>query len=200
MNYRSMRFKAIAVGMLMCIVWGSAHAAVESSVDLAQKRVLLLYSYHPTFASSDAILQGARSVLDKHGLTLHIEFMDSKRLLDEVSQANYLRMFAYKLSKRLPYDLVMISDDNALNFALAHRDQLFAGTPIVFLAVNNVEKAVQMDRDPSVTGVVEALSYERTVELMRSLQRPLKQVVVVVDTTPSANGTEPWVAHGGGQR
>ena len=126
------RSKAVAVAMLACLVWASPHAVVERPLDLAQKKVLLLYSYHPTFASSEPILQGVRSVLDKHKLTLHIEFMDSKRLLDEVSKTNFLRMFSYKLSKRPPYDLVMISDDDALDLVLAHQTQLFPQTPIVF--------------------------------------------------------------------
>ncbi len=175
----------MAVAMLACLVWASPHAVVEPPLDLAQKKVLLLYSYHPTFASSDPILQGVRSVLDKHKLSLHIEFLDSKRLLDELSKANFLRMFSYKLSKRPPYDLVMIADDDALDLVLAQQTQLFAQTPIVFLAVNDVQKAIHLDDNPWVTGVVEALSPESTVALMRSLQPSLEQVVVVADATSS---------------
>jgi diguanylate cyclase (GGDEF)-like protein/PAS domain S-box-containing protein len=182
---RVTRSKAIAIGALACLAWASLPAAAESSVDLSHKRVLLLYSYHPTFASSDAILRGVRSVFDEHKLTLHIEFMDSKRLLDKVSKANFLRMFSYKLAKRPRYDLVMVSDDNALDLVLAHRAQLFPRTPIVFLAVNDVQKAIKMDHNPWVTGVVEALSPERTVVMMRSLQPQLGHVVVVADATPS---------------
>lgn len=184
-NGRAMRSRAIVASMLACLAWTSLAAAVEPAVGLTHKRVLLLYSYHPTFASSEPILQGIQSVLDKHKLTLHIEFMDSKRLLDEVSKANFLQTFSYKLSKRPPYDLIMVSDDNALDFALAHQAQLFPQTPIVFLAVNDVQKAIDMDHNPWVTGVVEALSPERTVELMRSLQPGLREVVVVADATPS---------------
>jgi diguanylate cyclase (GGDEF)-like protein/PAS domain S-box-containing protein len=176
---------AIAVGALMCVAWTSLPAAGKSGPDLSHKRVLLLFSYHPTFVSSDAILHGVRSVLDKHGLTLDIEFMDSKRVLDDVSKDNFLRLLSYKLAKRQPYDLVMLSDDNALNFALDNRAQLFPKVPMVFLAVNDAHRAIEMDDHPSITGVVEALSYQRTIDLMQSLQRPLKKIVAVVDTTPS---------------
>jgi hypothetical protein len=183
-NHSAIRSKAIA-GVLACLAWTSLPAAVTPAVDLSQNRVLLLYSYHPTFASSDAILQGVRSVFDKHDLALHIEYMDSKRAAGEYSQEHYRHVLSHKLSQRPPYDLALVSDDNALNFTLAHRAELFPATPIVFLAVNNVDKAIEMDRHASVTGVVEGLSYARTVELMRSLQRRLKRVVVVVDATPS---------------
>ncbi|MDH3673246.1 MAG: PAS domain S-box protein [Gammaproteobacteria bacterium] len=190
LNNTTIRAKFIVIGLLACLAWGSLPAAAAPAGDLFQKRVLLLYSYHPTFVSSEAILQGVRSVLDKHRLTLHIEYMDSKRHVDEVSRANYLRTLSYKLSQRQPYDLVLISDDNALNFTLAHQTQLFPGTPIVFLAVNNVDKASQMDRHPLVTGVVEAVSPAPNVELMHVLQPRLAQVVVVVDTTPSGQADQ----------
>ncbi len=189
-NGRAMRSGVIVASLLACLAWTSPAAAVRPAVGLDHKRVLLLYSYHPTFASSNAILQGARSVLDKHKLTLHIEFMDSKRLLDDVSKANFLQMFSYKLSKRPPYDLVMVSDDNALDLALAHQAQLFARTPIVFLAINDVQKAIDMDHNPWVTGVVEALSPGATVELMRSLHPGLREVVVVADATPSGQADQ----------
>jgi hypothetical protein len=68
-NHSAIRSKAIA-GVLACLAWTSLPAAVTPAVDLSQNRVLLLYSYHPTFASSDAILQGVRSVFDKHDLAL----------------------------------------------------------------------------------------------------------------------------------
>lgn len=184
-NHRSIPSSVIAAGVLACLAWAAPQAAVQPATELSSKRVLLLYSYHPSFSSSEPILQGVRSVFDKHRLTVHLEFMDSKRLLDKTSEENFRRMFSYKLSKRRPYDLVMVSDDNALNLALAHREELFPRTPIVFLAVNDVQKAIALDDDPWVTGVVEALSPKRTIELMRSLQPQLERVVVVADATPS---------------
>lgn len=184
-NRRPTLSSVIAAGLLACLAWAPSQAAVPPLTDLSSKRVLLLYSYHPSFASSEHILQGIRSVFDKHRLTVHIEYMDSKRHLDKTSEENFRRMLSYKLSKRPPYDLVMTSDDNALSLALAHRDELFPRTPIVFLAVNDVQKAIALDDDPWLTGVVEALSPKRTIELMRSLQPGLKRVVVVADGTLS---------------
>ncbi len=175
----------IALGTIACLLPGAPPVNADTDLDLSNKRVLLLYSYHPSFVSSEAILNGVRSVLDKHGLTLDIEYMDTKRVLDTVSKDNLLRSFSYRLAKRPPYDLIILSDDNALDFALHHRARLFPNAPIIFLAVNNLSKAIQMDGHASVTGVVEALSYGRTIDVMRSLQRPLKRIVAVVDASPS---------------
>ncbi len=180
-----LRTLIIAVGALMCVAWASLPAAGKSDPDLGHKRVLLLFSYHPTFVSSDAISRGVRSVLDKHKLALDIEYMDSKRVLDDVSKSNFLRLLSYKLAKRPPYDVVMLADDNALNFAVDHQAQLFSGRPMVFLAVNDIPRAFEMDAHPLITGVVEALSYKRTINLMQSLQRTLKKIAAVVDATPS---------------
>jgi diguanylate cyclase (GGDEF)-like protein/PAS domain S-box-containing protein len=178
--------RVIAIMGLLACVWGTAPRAETGDADaLADKRVLLVYSYHPSFLTSARILQGIRSVFGGTGLTLDIDYMDSKRLLDEHSLANYRSMLSYKLSKRAPYDLVMVSDDNALSFLLANRDGLFPRTPIVFLGVNNVEKAIAMDTHPYVTGVIEAVSLKQTIRLARSLHPILEQIVVAVDATPS---------------
>ncbi len=175
----------VAVGLLMFTAWTLLHAAEVSTHDVSHKKVLLLFSYHPTFVSSPSIVQGVRSVLDKRGIALDIEYMDSKRVLDDVSTNNFLHLLSYKLEKRPPYDLVMLSDDNALRFALDYQAQLFPQIPIVFLGVNDVQTAIQMDDHPLITGVIEAPSYQRTIDLMKSLQRPLTKIIAVVDATPT---------------
>ena len=67
-------------------------------------------------------------------------------------------MLRYKLSYTEPYDIIITSDDNALNFALEHRAELFPTIPIVFLGVNDLQQAHAMNDEPLVTGVVEAIS------------------------------------------
>ncbi len=185
---------AIAVGLLVCLLGTSSRASADVP-DLSHKRVLLLFSYHPTFPTTDHILQGVRSVLDKHGLNLDVEFMDSKRLNDDISRKYFQQLLAYKLSRRNPYDLVMVSDDNAFNFVLEHQSALFPQTPVVFLAVNNAAKAYTMDSNAWVTGVVEAVSVAETMHLMRSLHPTLKRVVVPVDTTPSGHADRAMIAY-----
>ena len=186
-------YKQIAVFFLSLFVGVIAFSHITTaneSSSLAEKRVLLLYSYHPTFITSERILDGVQSVLGAYSLTLDIEYMDSKRHSDKKHINNFIQMFSNKLSNRPPYDLVLISDDNALNFILEYQDRFFPQTPVVFMAVNNVAKAIRMNEHSYITGVVEAVTPEQSIELARSIHKPLKKVTVVVDDTASGKGDQ----------
>ncbi len=89
---------------------------------------------------------------------------------------------------RAPYDVIIVADDNAFRFALDQQEKLFNEQPIVFLGVNNVDLAIQQNANPKITGVVEAVSMEETVELMLKLRPETTNVVALVDDTPSGQG------------
>ena len=122
----------LAGAMLLCLSAAQAVAAAGAA-PLAGKRVLLLYSYNSEFPSSAAILEGVQSVFAEAGVHVDTEFMDSKRIPDDALRENFRQLLAVKLARLPPYDLVMVSDDNAFGFAREHHDSLFAGLPVVFL-------------------------------------------------------------------
>ncbi|MCB1743842.1 MAG: EAL domain-containing protein [Gammaproteobacteria bacterium] len=171
-----------------------AHAA---DAPRTASRVLLLYAYHPTFASSRPIADGVDRVLGGRNVQLDVEYMDSKRhprLSDREVFTNLLR---HKLDRLPAYDVVLASDDNALDFALEHQDGLFRGAPIVFLAVNDLRKAHALDANPRVTGVVEHVSMADTVRLARRLSPELREIFAVVDDTTSGRADlQAWQALG----
>jgi diguanylate cyclase (GGDEF)-like protein/PAS domain S-box-containing protein len=180
------RRTAFLLACLLSIVWMSVVIAEEAlHADLSGKRILLLYAYHPSFPTSPKVKDGIRSVFGRKMPVIDMEYMDSKRLYDAASRENFLAMLRYKLSHREPYDLVMTADDNALDFMLEHGAELFPDVPTVFLGVNNIEKALQLNRNPLFTGVVEASSFGETIALALALQPARNRLHVVVDGTTS---------------
>ncbi|MEF2229833.1 MAG: PAS domain S-box protein [Pseudodesulfovibrio sp.] len=153
--------------------------------DGAHPRVLFLSSYHPAFPSFAAQLSGLRQILDPAGVELDVEFMDSKRFLDEANFANFTRLLAYKLGKLPRYDVLVAGDDNAFNYAIAHRNDLFARVPVVFMAVNDVDNALNQSRRHAMTGVLETVSMNETLDLLHRALPGLKRVVAIADATPS---------------
>lgn len=114
--------------------------------------------------------------------------MDTKRFNDKSNIEYFKTQLAYKLSKIPEYDVIITGDDNALTFALENHHELLNNTPVVFLGVNNVTKALQQNQNPLVTGVIEAVSIRETIELMTKLHPSVKKVVALVDSTPSGQG------------
>lgn len=150
--------------------------------------VLFISSYHPGFPTFFQQVDGLKSIFNKSEVDFDIEFMDTKRFPDKLNRDNFERLLTCKLQQRKPYDVVVVADDNAFQFALDQQDNLFSGLPIVFFGVNNVDLAVQQNSNPKITGVVEAVSMNETIELMIRLRPDTANVIALVDDTPSGQG------------
>lgn len=161
---------------------------LNASDNKDEKRILLLYSYDPAFPTSSRVLEGFYSVFKRSdpSLKLDIEYMDTKRHYDAKSQEKFLSLISYKFEKRPKYDVIITIDDNALNFALAHRAALFPTTDVVFTGVNDLGKIDFLESIPWLTGVVEAASYIETLELMLSLQPERDNIHVITDNTTTS--------------
>src|SRR5688500_6418774 len=122
-------------------------------------RVFLVNSYHRQYRWTDQHVEGVREGLagtvDEE--RLFIEYMDSRRMVDDEEHLSRLAaLYQHKLGA-LPPDLVMVSDDSALAFALRHRRALFPDAPIVFYGINSWSHE-DAERIPNATGVLEGLA------------------------------------------
>jgi diguanylate cyclase (GGDEF)-like protein/PAS domain S-box-containing protein len=155
------------------------------SLELQPKRILVLFSYSPTSPTFMDAIGGIQSVLTNDRFTIDIEFLNSKHYHTPENTLLFYQHLAYKMANRPSYHLVMTADDNALNFALQHRDSLFKEMPIVFFGLNNLATANLVDADPLVTGVVETLSIQENLALVKKLQPKLTNIVALVDDSPT---------------
>jgi len=183
MRGRFLKFAILALALFVAAT--TAHATV-----LADKRVLFISSYDLGFNTVPKQIEGIRAGFDEFleggpPPVIDVEFMDTKRLGTEIYRRLFRESLATKLAAVDPYDLVIVGDDNALNFALGERDALFAGLPIVFHSVNNVEQAAALNEDPQFTGVVEELSLIRTIDLIKKLSPDSRKLFAIGDPTPT---------------
>ncbi len=154
----------------------------QSSVD---GRVLLISAYHPGFQTFFQQVDGIRSVINGNNISLDIEFMDTKRFYSDTHLNQFYQYLASKLNQLPSYDVIIVADDNALNFALNHKDELFPNTPIVFLGINNLTLAQTASSETLITGVVENTSIPETLGVAMRLQPIADTVVAIVDDTTS---------------
>jgi PAS domain S-box-containing protein len=148
-------------------------------------RVLVIHSYYPTFTWSNRITQGIQRGFSESELShadLHFEYMDAKRH----PGSTYLNQYAEYLKAKYPHpeqiDLIICSDDQALNFLLARSTALFPGVPLVFCAVNGYDPGMH-GHGRAVTGVIEAIAPAKTLDVALELQRDIRQVLVITDVT-----------------
>jgi signal transduction histidine kinase/ActR/RegA family two-component response regulator len=148
-------------------------------------KVLVLHAYNIGFTWTDFIQEGIQSVFDETELDveLYVEYMDSKRYDPELVFPRLIDLYQTKY-KDTEFDVIITSDDNAFNFILDHRDQLFPGVPVVFNGVNNFKDARLMGHT-KVTGVTEDFDLRSTTDIILRPHPQTKQIVVISDVTPS---------------
>ena len=179
---------------VVCAIFAAAILLCASTAALAEAlprpRLLFISSYHPDFPSFFPQIRGLRAGLEEAGykrdnIALDIEFMDTKRFPMAVIGPRFRAALALKLAALPRYDIVVVADDNAFDFALDNRDSLFRGIPIVFLGVNDKQKALAQDPSTGVVGVVEERSVGDTLRLIEKLYPDSGWIYVVVDETPT---------------
>lgn len=147
--------------------------------------VLVLHSYHPGFPCTDTLNDGIQASFAGQLPETHIdiEYIDSKRHKDPLFMSKIVdTILHYKLEGRR-YDLIIVSGNEALGFALEHRSNLLKDTPIVYCAANAyLDKAATM---PGVYGIRSKPDMTGILKQIRAFHPSSSNIVVIGDTTDS---------------
>lgn len=147
------------------------------------KEVLLLHSYHKGYKWSDDI---SKAIEDSFSSSSEIElttlYMDTKRVVGPVYLDKLASLYKEQLAKR-NFDLVIVSDNIAFEFAIRYHDYLFEDLPILFCGINNFDKALLDENFMTkyMTGVVEQVDLENNFKLILDLQPDLKKLLIIND-------------------
>ena len=110
-------------------------------------------------------MDGIRQVFDGSAgqVAIRYEYMDTKHYQPREIFAALRKLYRIKY-RRLSFDVIIASDNNALNFLLAYRDELFPGTPVVFCGVNGFEPSM-VKGSAGFTGIAEDYDLKGTLDL-----------------------------------
>lgn len=118
-------------------------------------------------------------------------FMDTKNREESIAAEESVQLLRSRLSEKtnFTYDLVILGDDPAIDIGLEYRDEFFPDTPIVFLGCNSMNKAMELAKDPLITGVSEHMPVAETIELAKKLYPDAKKVIGISNNTNSGIGS-----------
>ena len=169
-----------AVVLLACMV-ASASATPDT-----KKQILLLNSYHQNFRWNESISQGLSDVLRPRetGITLHVEYMDTKRVEFSEHYMQQLRDVYEHKYKNIRFDLIMTTDNNAFEFMRRYHGTLFPMVPVVFCGVNNFRDELIKDH-PLFTGVVESVNADTTLWQALRIHPDTSSIYIINDFTPT---------------
>lgn len=175
--YRLYHVSTLFFISLISLVLFCPYIAISEEYD---KNVLYINSYHDGYRWSDSILEGIRSELDAswYKIGLQVEYMDAKKFKNDSVTKELVRLYEEKF-KSIQFNVVMVSDDDAFNFALQYRPQLFPDVPIVFCGVNSI--TLEETQAGNLTGVVENFDLASTIEVALKLHSGKRRMIVVGD-------------------
>lgn len=155
-----------------------------------QKNVLVLNSYHDSFnwthEQSAGILSGLKS--NGKNVSISIEYMDWKNFNAKENLDYLYEIYSYKY-KNKHLDLIITTDDAALEFALKYRETIFSDAPIVFSGVN-LEGIRTLIKDQSnVTGVAEEIDPIDTLRLALEVNPLIEKIYLLYDNSESGLST-----------
>ena len=155
-------------------------APQTSIAERIKKSILYLNSYHHGYQWSDSIHDGIRETLDgsPYKIDLQVEYLDAKRYNTDPVIQSLLAVFQQKYAGE-HFDAVIVSDDDAFNFALQARPRLFPGVPIVFCGINDLDD--EELAKGNLTGVVESFDLLGTVDVVLRLHPEKQRMIVVGD-------------------
>jgi len=159
--------------------------APASAEDNARHNVLVLSSYHRGKPLLDLIVSGIQDTFHHSDLnvSLYFEDMDAKRYKFDLIEPLLQELYIYKYGHK-KLDAILAIDNNALDFVLKHRKELFAGTPVVFCGINGFTDSMLAGQD-NITGVLEEQNFQKTIRLALKLHPAAQQVVTISDGTLS---------------
>ena len=155
----------------------------RAQTSMPAKSVLVLYDEHTGLPGLSTIDNSIRSTLGKADPAIKIAVYSESMDLSRFQQTGYdevLRDY-YKQKYRDKKIDVVIAVLGALNFALAHVDEIAPGAPIVFCGTD--PRAIGgRDLGQNVTGVLVQRDFKETLEIALKLQPNTRQVVFIGGT------------------
>ena len=156
-------------------------AAAVSAAPNGPYRVLVLHSFRNSLPVntdwSNGIVRGFTSVPDLL-VEIDSETLDLSRFRDANYVSGLLDIYRHKYGDRQP-DLIIPTYTPALRFLLKYGEELFPGTPIVFLGVDSRFVATR-ELAPNITGITTHRDIAGTLELALQVNPDARRVAVIV--------------------
>lgn len=140
--------------------------------------ILVISSYHAEYLWDQSYNASLQTHLNgKHHIS-HF-YMDTKRRPHD--EFDLMAEQALAFYRQLKPDLVVLGDDNAINYLATEIASL--GTPVVFLGMNENPRHKGLVGHPKITGVLERPLLKRNISEMSQLMGGIKKALVLFDSS-----------------
>ena len=188
-KFRISLLKKLNLFFIVCLIAG-LYTGLSASAGHVEKKVLILNSYNKGLTWTDTQTDSIVSKLKQEyqNINISIEYMDWKRYPTQELQQAFYNLIKVKYSTE-KIDLIITTDDAALQFALNYRQQVLSNAPIVFSGVNRKSATEILHDFTNITGVIEEIDVEGTVKIALEINPNLRKIYLISDNTESGQST-----------
>lgn len=156
--------------------------AFSSCITETQKKIMVVYSYHPGYEWQAEEDSGLMDVFGKYRFIVERFDLDTKRNTDPVWAEQITHEALMKIEEFQP-DVILVCDDNACKM-IATR---FIGseTPVVFCGMNADPQEYGLPA-ANITGVVEREFWKESIAFIKELVPDIQKVVIMLDSSITA--------------
>ncbi|MEN6374673.1 MAG: ABC transporter substrate binding protein, partial [Smithella sp.] len=148
-----------------------------------KKNVLILNSYHQGYKWTNdetrGVVEALAPVNDR--IKIYIEYMGTKWVSGDQYFEQLNRMLKFKY-QNIRFDVIVLSDNDALDFLVKYRDGIFGRVPTVFCGINYF-KDDDLKGQPLYTGTNETADLKTNLETILQLHPSTEKIIIVDDTT-----------------
>ncbi len=193
-----MKRSVILILFILIISFSGVPVSAEEACDYSRpsKKILVIFSYSPSYPSFDELLDGLTEAFSGKNVHLQVEYMDTKLLNAETSEALIFQQLQEKIKLLEHIDLIITFDDEALVFIDKYYESLFGPKstdtiPIVFSGCNDYDQAEAIYQSrTNIAGCLEPSSRIQTLDVAVKLIPNYNSITVLVDNSTTAQGVQ----------
>ena len=107
---------------------------LNKSYGIYEKEILFISSYSPEFISFKDQVKGIKDTLGDE-FNLQVQYMNAKSFSDKVDESDFYNLLKYSIASYKNLEGILIGDDDALEFYLKYKEDLFKDIPASFFGI-----------------------------------------------------------------
>ncbi|WP_408096496.1 ATP-binding protein [Peredibacter sp. HCB2-198] len=158
-------------------------SVIDRAVANERPEILIINSYSQSFPWTKFQMEGIQKTFDKAfpDREIPVEFLDWKNYPTQKNLDHFKEQLRLKYSHK-HWDVVITTDNVALDMVLDLRRELFPGAWVIFTGINDYHPS-QYAKEDRLTGVVEAVDYVKTIDQMLKIHPATKEIAIILDST-----------------
>lgn len=171
----------LIISVIFVITFGGDYVYAEDK-EMEKLNVLFISSYSPNFISFNDQINGINAGLNNN-VDLRVEYMNSKIIDIEENEKKFYSMIEMTLENYGQFDAIIAGDDDALEFCIRYREDLFEDIPISFLGVQQEERIDRALKCKLLSGVRETESIDEIISFIRRFNSDVDNIIFLNDSS-----------------